>query len=64
LTNEDDLVEINNDFPDSLIDSLEFGDNFIRTLFDGLLRKYIVQPAKAGSKIISFFRIIIIFFDN
>ncbi|CAF3295658.1 unnamed protein product [Rotaria sp. Silwood2] len=47
LSNNEDLVEINDDFPDDLIDRLEFGDTFIRTLFDGLLRKLIVQPAKA-----------------
>jgi hypothetical protein len=52
LANTDDLVEINEDFPDNLIDRLEFGDNLIRTLFDGLIRKYIVQPANAESNLI------------
>ncbi|CAF1409889.1 unnamed protein product [Adineta steineri] len=46
LANDEDLVEINTEFPDSLIDRLEFGDNFIRTLFDDFLRKYLVQPAQ------------------
>ncbi|CAF4149215.1 unnamed protein product, partial [Rotaria sp. Silwood1] len=46
LANSEDLVEINDDFSNNLIDRLEFGDTFIRTLFDGLLKKYIIQPAK------------------
>ncbi|CAF1160013.1 unnamed protein product [Rotaria sordida] len=46
LANNEDLVEIDDNFPDNLIDRLEFGDTFIRTLFDDLVRKYIVQPAK------------------
>jgi hypothetical protein len=52
LINNDELVEINDDFSDNLIDRLEFGDNFIRILFDGFLRKYIIQPAKTECKII------------
>ncbi|CAF3156375.1 unnamed protein product [Rotaria sp. Silwood2] len=45
LANDEDLVEINNDLPDRLLDRLEFHDHLIRTLFDGLLRKYLVQSA-------------------
>ncbi|UJR14875.1 hypothetical protein I4U23_001860 [Adineta vaga] len=45
LANEDDLVEINDHFPNQLTDRLEFGDNLIRILFDNFLTKYIVQPA-------------------
>jgi len=52
LANEEDLVDIDDDFPNNLVDRLEFGDNIIRTLFDGLLRKYIVQPAEFQSKIL------------
>ena len=54
LINNDDLVEINDDFPDNLIDRLEFRDNLIRTLFDNLVRKYIVQAAKTEGKILRF----------
>ncbi|CAF4250151.1 unnamed protein product, partial [Rotaria magnacalcarata] len=46
FANDEDLLEINDAFPEKLIDRLEFGDNLIRILFDGLLRKYLVQPAK------------------
>ena len=50
LVNDEDVVEIDNDFPDKILDRLEFRDHFIRTLFDGLIRKYLVQPALQGSK--------------
>jgi hypothetical protein len=62
LVNNDDLVEINDDFPDNLIDRLEFGDNLIRIFLDGFLRKYLVQPAKIESKIIFFELIVYLFF--
>jgi hypothetical protein len=52
LANEEDLVDIDDDFPNNLVDRLEFGDNIIRTLFDSLLRKYIVQPAEFQSRIL------------
>jgi len=63
LINDNDLVEINDDFPDNLIDRLEFGDNLIRTLFDNLLRKYIVQPMKTESKILLLELRVLFFFD-
>ena len=50
LANEDDLVEIDDNFSEHLIDRLEFGDNIIRTLFDNFVTKYIIQPAATGSK--------------
>lgn len=62
LANADGLVEINVDLPDNLLDRLEFRDNLIRTLFDSLLRKYLVQSAAQSSKkrkkTVSFVRLI------
>ena len=51
FANEDDLVEINSELPDKLLDRLEFRDHLIRTLFDSLLRKYLVQAAAQSSKL-------------
>ena len=51
FANEEDLVEINSDLPDKLLDRLEFRDHLIRTLFDSLLRKYLVQAAAQASKL-------------
>ncbi|CAF3803794.1 unnamed protein product, partial [Adineta steineri] len=45
IANDEDLVEIDKDLPDKLLDRLEFRDHIIRTLFDSLLRKYLVQAA-------------------
>ncbi|CAF1183420.1 unnamed protein product [Adineta ricciae] len=50
LANEDDLVEIDDNFSEHLIDRLEFGDNIIRTLFDNFVTKYIIQPAATGTR--------------
>ena len=50
LANDEDLIEIDDDFSENLIERLEFGDHLIRTLFDNLLRKYIIQAAKEQSK--------------
>ncbi len=50
IANDEDLVEINTDLPDKILDRLEFRDHFIRTLFDSLIRKYLVQSALQGSK--------------
>jgi hypothetical protein len=50
LVNDDDVVEIDNDLPDRILDRLEFRDHFIRTLFDSLIRKYLVQPALQASE--------------
>jgi hypothetical protein len=50
--NNEEVIEINDDFPDKLTERLEFGDNLIRTLFDSLIRKYIVEAAKAESNFI------------
>jgi hypothetical protein len=50
LVNGDDVVEIDNDLPDRILDRLEFRDHFIRTLFDSLIRKYLVQPALQASE--------------
>ncbi|CAF1050170.1 unnamed protein product [Adineta ricciae] len=50
LANEDDLVEIDDNFSEQLIDRLEFGDNIIRTLFDNFVTKYIIQPAATGTR--------------
>jgi len=51
LANNEDLVEINNDLPNELLDRLEFHEHIIRTFFDSLLRKYLVQAAAQGSKL-------------
>ena len=50
LANDDELVEIDNDLPNKILDRLEFHDHFIQTLFDGLIRKYLVQAANQSSK--------------
>ena len=50
LANADGLVEINAELPDKLLDRLEFRDHLIRTLFDSLLRKYLVQSAAQSRK--------------
>jgi hypothetical protein len=45
LANNEDLVEINNDLPNKLLDRLEFRDYLRRTLFESLVKKYLVQAA-------------------
>ncbi|UJR31832.1 hypothetical protein I4U23_019309 [Adineta vaga] len=45
LANNEDVVEIDNDLPDKLLDRLEFRDQLIRTLFDSLFRKYLVEAS-------------------
>ncbi|CAF1217905.1 unnamed protein product [Rotaria sordida] len=50
LANDEDLVEINYDLPDKLLDRLEFRDQLIRTLFDSLLRKYLLQSAAQDNR--------------
>ena len=49
LANEENSIEITDDFSDLLIDRLEFSDQLIRTVLDDLLRKHIVQAAKDQS---------------
>lgn len=50
LLNSDGLIEINDDFPNHLIDRLEFDDNLIRTVFDNLLKTCFVQRIQGESK--------------
>lgn len=50
LANSADVVEIDQTLPDKLLERLEFRDQLIRTLFDTLLRKYLVQAVAQGSK--------------
>lgn len=57
LANEDDVIDISEDFSQNLINRLEFNDNLIKTLFDRLLQKYIIEPTKSRSKI-SFIRLL------
>ncbi|CAM4782059.1 unnamed protein product [Rotaria magnacalcarata] len=45
LANDEHLVEINNDLSAKLLDRLEFRDYFIQSLFDNIIRKYIVESA-------------------
>lgn len=45
------MVEINNELPDRILDHLECRDQFIRTLFNDLIHKYLVQPAVQSGKL-------------
>lgn len=47
LANDDDVIDINENFSQNLIDRLEFNDNLIQILFDRLLQKYIIEPSKS-----------------
>lgn len=51
LANGGDLVEIDDDLPAKLLDRLEFRDYIIRTLFESLIQKYLVQSVVQASKI-------------
>ncbi|CAM2724985.1 unnamed protein product [Rotaria socialis] len=50
LANDEHLVEINNDLSAKLLDRLEFRDYFIQSLFDSIIRKYIVESAAQANR--------------
>lgn len=50
LANENELVEITDQLSDRILEHLECRDQFIQTLFNNLIHKYLVQPSVRGGK--------------
>lgn len=48
LANMDEFVEINDELSDRILEHLECRDQFIQTLFNNLIDKYLLQPAIQG----------------